>query len=160
MIYKLNHLNFPFSIDAAKHMWPSDLKVIYSKLKNLNVNHGFPHNARPFVFQEVIDYGNKEAVSKFEYNTMAAVTEFKHGSEITNSFRGNNLLKWFVNWGQPWGLLPSPDALVFIDNHDTQRSTSPEVLTHKTPKLYKVIQRYYFLRNLCKVYDKFLDNIK
>ncbi|XP_076240333.1 alpha-amylase-related protein-like [Calliopsis andreniformis] len=127
-----------FRIDAAKHMWPKDLKAIYSKLKNLDVSHGFPHNARPFIFQEVIDYGNREAISKFEYNDMAVVTEFKHGNEISNSFRGNNLLKWFVSWGEPWSMLPSGDALVFIDNHDTQRSNSPEVLTHKASKLYKM----------------------
>ncbi|XP_076240165.1 alpha-amylase 1-like [Calliopsis andreniformis] len=127
-----------FRMDAAKHMWPNDLKVIYSRLKNLNVQHGFPRNARPFVFQEVIDYGNREAVSKYQYNSIAAVTEFKHGSEISNSFRGNNLLKWFANWGPAWGLLPSQDALVFVDNHDTQRNSGPSVLTYKAAKLYKM----------------------
>ncbi|XP_053984790.1 alpha-amylase-like [Hylaeus volcanicus] len=127
-----------FRMDASKHMWPADLNVIYSRLKNLNIEHGFPPNARPFVFQEVIDYGNHEAVSKFEYNDIAVVTEFQHGAELSNSFRGNNFLKWFSNWGEKWNLLPSQDALVFIDNHDTQRSNSVNVLTYKSSKLYKM----------------------
>ncbi|XP_029173184.1 alpha-amylase 4N-like [Nylanderia fulva] len=124
-----------FRVDAAKHMWPNDLKEIYSRLKNLNSEY-FDANARPYIFQEVIDYGG-EAISKYEYNSFAAVTEFRHGKEISNSFKGNNLLKWFRNWGEAWGLLPSQDALVFIDNHDTQRENSG-VLTYKSSRLYKM----------------------
>ncbi|XP_011700976.1 PREDICTED: alpha-amylase 2 [Wasmannia auropunctata] len=124
-----------FRVDAAKHMWPGDLKVIYSRLKNLNTEH-FPSGARPYIVQEVIDYGG-EAVSKYEYNSFAAVTEFRYGMEISNSLKGRNLLKWFGNWGEAWGLLPSQDALVFIDNHDTQRG-HPDILTYKSSKLYKM----------------------
>ncbi|XP_026669761.1 alpha-amylase-like isoform X2 [Ceratina calcarata] len=126
-----------FRIDAAKHMWPADLNVIYSRLHNLKTEHGFPANARPYIFQEVIDYGGKEAVSKHEYNSNAAVIEFKYAGELSNAFRGNNLLKWFVNWGEKWGLLPSGDSLVFVDNHDTQRD-NPQILTYKNAKIYKM----------------------
>ena len=52
-----------FRVDAAKHMWPSDLEIIYSRVKNLNTNFGFPSGARPFFTQEVIDLGG-EAISK------------------------------------------------------------------------------------------------
>lgn len=125
-----------FRIDAAKHMWPLDLKQIYSKLKNLRQDHGFSEGSRPFIFQEVIDYGS-EAISKREYSKMAVVTEFKYGSELSNAFKGNNPLKWLINWGEPWALLPSNEALVFIDNHDTQRN-SKSILTYKDSKLYKM----------------------
>lgn len=125
-----------FRIDAAKHMWPSDLNVIYSRINNLNTKHGFPANARPYIYQEVIDYGN-EAISKREYNQLATVIEFKYAAEISNAFRGNNNLKWLVNWGEKWGLLPSQDSLVFVDNHDTQRD-NPNTLTYKLPKMYKM----------------------
>lgn len=47
-----------FRIDAAKHMWPYDLDVIYSRVKNLATRFGFPPGARPFIYQEVIDLGN------------------------------------------------------------------------------------------------------
>ncbi|XP_076642624.1 alpha-amylase [Halictus rubicundus] len=126
-----------FRMDAAKHMWPNDLKVIYSRLKSLSQHHGFPSNSKAFIYQEVIDYNGKEAVSKYQYNDLGAVTEFKFGQELSNSFRGHNMLKWFVNWGEKWGLLPSKSALVFIDNHDTQRSNN-DPLTYKSPKLYKM----------------------
>lgn len=46
-----------FRIDAAKHMWPEDLKKIVASLKNLNTEYGFAPNSKPFVFQEVIDAG-------------------------------------------------------------------------------------------------------
>lgn len=135
------------SMDAAKHMWPADLNAIYSRLRNLNEHHGFPSNSQAFIFQEVIDYNGHEAVSKYQYDDIGAVTEFKHGQELSNSFRGNNMLKWFSNWGEKWGLLPSRAALVFIDNHDTQRSNNAP-LTYKAGKLYKVcIRPICFLRS-------------
>lgn len=132
-----------FRVDAAKHMWPNDLRTIYSRARNLNTTHGFPENARPYIFQEVIDYGN-EAISKREYNEMAAVIEFKYSYEISNAFRGNNNLKWLVNWGEKWGFLPSKDSLVFVDNHDTQRD-NPQILTYKYPKRYKVYQPFFHI---------------
>lgn len=115
-------------------MWPHDLKEIYSRLKTLHSEY-FPEGARPYIFQEVIDYGG-EAISKHEYKGIGAVTEFRYGMELSNALRGRNLLKWFANWGEAWNLLPSKDALVFIDNHDTQRGNS-NILTYKSSKLYK-----------------------
>jgi len=116
-------------------MWPNDLKIIFSRLKNLNTKHHFNKDARAFIFQEVVDHGD-DAINKSEYIDFGTVTEFQYGTEISNALRGNNLLKWFVNWGEAWGLLSSQDALVFIDNHDTQRD-DPNILTYKSPKLYK-----------------------
>lgn len=48
-----------FRVDAAKHMWPNDLEVIYGSVSNLNTKFGFPANARPFIYQEVIDLGGE-----------------------------------------------------------------------------------------------------
>jgi alpha-amylase len=52
-----------FRVDAAKHMWPQDLAVIYSSVRNLNPQFGFSPNARPFIFQEVIWHGSTEGPS-------------------------------------------------------------------------------------------------
>lgn len=52
-----------FRVDAAKHMWPSDLKEVYARIKDLNTKHRFKPNSRPFIYQEVIDLGG-EGVSK------------------------------------------------------------------------------------------------
>lgn len=35
-------------------MWAEDLEYIFSRMHNLNTNHGFPANSRPFIVQEVI----------------------------------------------------------------------------------------------------------
>lgn len=46
-----------FRVDAAKHMWPADLEFIYNSVKNLNPDFGFSNDAKPFIYQEVIDLG-------------------------------------------------------------------------------------------------------
>lgn len=127
-----------FRIDAAKHMWPEDLKVIYSRLNNLNKKFNFSENSRPFIYQEVIDQsGGKDAVKNSDYTGFGTVTEFRFSSEIKKIFTGNNPFKWLKNWGPDWNLLPSDKALIFVDNHDTQRGND-ETLTYKTSKNYKM----------------------
>ncbi|XP_032674906.1 alpha-amylase-like [Odontomachus brunneus] len=134
-----------FRIDAAKHMWPNDLKAIYDNLQDVNPTHGFRPNTRPYIYQEVIDYGN-EAISKHEYTSLGAVTEFQYGRELSNAFKGYNMLKWLINWGVEWNLLESKDALVFIDNHDTQRNDH-DILTYKTSRLYKMAVAFMLAHN-------------
>lgn len=129
-----------FRVDAAKHMWPQDLKVIYNRVKNLNTSHGFAQNSRPFIVQEVIDLGN-EAITKYEYSNLGAITEFRFSAEIGKAFRGWNDLKWLRNWGTEWGFIESSKALVFVDNHDNQRghgAGGDSVLTYKQDKQYKM----------------------
>ncbi|XP_017466646.1 PREDICTED: alpha-amylase-related protein [Rhagoletis zephyria] len=125
-----------FRVDAAKHMPAKDLKIIYDRVRNLNIEHGFARNTRPFIYQEVIDHGH-ETVTKYEYNSLGVVTEFRFSEEIGNAFRGHNQLKWLQNFGIAWGFLPSEDALVFVDNHDNQRDGG-NVLTYKIAKQYKM----------------------
>jgi len=89
--------------------------------------------------QEVIDLGG-EAISKGEYTPLAAVTEFVFSAEIGNLFRGNNALKWLVNWGPAWGMVAQGDGLNFVDNHDNQRghgAGGDSILTYKQSKQYK-----------------------
>nr|AKH04310.1 alpha-amylase [Periplaneta americana] len=126
-----------FRVDAAKHMWPADLEYIYGKVNNRNSDAGYCGDSSPSRYQEVIDLGG-EAVSKFEYNGFGRVTEFKHSEQIGYAFRGNNRLEWTYTYKPNWGLLPSGDALVFVDNHDNQRGGGNAILTYKTPKNYKM----------------------
>lgn len=137
-IYKTQRCLFFLRIDAAKHMWLEDLRVIYDRLNDLNTAHGFPSNARPYIYQEVTDYGG-EAISRDEYSPLAAVTEFKAGLELGGCFRGNNQLRWLSTWGTQWGLLEHADALTFIDNHDNERGHGGGggVLTYKDGKPYR-----------------------
>lgn len=47
-----------FRVDASKHMWPSDLQVIYDSVQNLSTKI-FPPNSRPYIYQEIIDLGGE-----------------------------------------------------------------------------------------------------
>ncbi|XP_054738190.1 alpha-amylase 2-like isoform X2 [Anastrepha obliqua] len=133
-----------FRVDAAKHMWPSDLKNIYSALNNLNTEHGFASGSRPFIFQEVIDLGG-EAISKDEYTGFGIVTEFRHSASIGKVFRRSDELRWLVNWGTEWGFLASGSAFIFVDNHDNQRghgAGGSDILTYKNSKQYKMANAF------------------
>ncbi|KAK7864526.1 hypothetical protein R5R35_003133 [Gryllus longicercus] len=128
-----------FRVDAAKHMYPSDLQAIYGAVNDLSTEF-FPSGTRPFFYQEVIDITGTEAVKSSEYTGFGVVTEFKYGAKLSDAFLGNNPIHWLKNWGTGWGLLPSDSALAFIDNHDNQRNNGGggDILTYKRAKLYKM----------------------
>jgi len=129
-----------FRVDACKHMWPGDMKEIFSKLSNLPTEHGFPAGARPFIFQEVIE-SDSEPIKGREYFDLGTVTEFKYGRFLGEVFRGRTQLKNLVNWGEGWGMYPTGNSLVFIDNHDNQRghgAGGDMILTFRLSRLYKM----------------------
>lgn len=66
---------------------------------------------------------------------MGAVTEFMHSQFIGRAFNGGIDLKALINWGSAWGMLPSDEAFVFVDNHDNQRGGG-DILTYKSTKRY------------------------
>nr|AWU67107.1 putative alpha-amylase [Crangon crangon] len=125
-----------FRVDASKHMWPGDLEAIFSQLDDLSTDY-FPAGTRPFVVFEVIE-GEWESIKAIDYAGIGRVTEFKYGRELGHSFRGFNQLKWLRNIGEDWGMLPRHESLVFIDNHDNQRTESNGVLTFRVDKWYKM----------------------
>lgn len=145
MITFLNHLIScgvaGFRVDAAKHMWPADLEKIFGHTSNLNTSQGFDCDAKPFIFQEFAGSGTDGYMKGSEYYPTGHVTDFKYGFEVSRAFRRHNLLKWYSSFNESWGLLESKKALVFIDNHDSQRGDgfgAEEILTHKEPRLYKM----------------------
>lgn len=101
-----------FRIDAAKHVSADDMAAILNGLKRAN-------GAAPYVFQEVIDPGN-EPVKASEYLPYGDVTEFafsrKVGAIFNNCEGSLSDLRTFTET-----MLPSAQAVVFIDNHDNQR---------------------------------------
>ncbi|XP_054286175.1 alpha-amylase 4N-like [Macrosteles quadrilineatus] len=127
-----------FRIDAAKHMNPNDLSVIYQRLKYLNTEQGFPAKTKPLIYQEVIDKGG-EGVKYEEYTPLGLVTDFRLGDELGRCFQGKNDLKWLRNFGTEWNLLPEQQSIVFIDNHDTERTTDDKnTLNYKKSRAYKM----------------------
>nr|AAN77139.1 alfa-amylase [Anthonomus grandis] len=126
-----------FRIDAAKHMWPEDLKIIYGSLNDLNTDY-FSAGSRPFFYQEVIDYGN-DVVSKKEYIDFGRVCEFKYGNLIGPCFKGQcpfNLLNTFGFDEDQWGVIAGEHTLCFVTNHDTERDNN-QFLNYKDGNLYR-----------------------
>lgn len=126
-----------FRIDIMKHMWPQDLTVIWSRLKNLNVDHGFPTNSRPFVVGEVYD---DQVIQGSEYWHLGTTTEFRYPNSIAKSFRGQDSLKWLQSFGEGWGFHPSQYVLSFVTNHDTQREG---LFSYKEGRLYKMAVAFH-----------------
>ncbi|XP_064478436.1 alpha-amylase-like [Ornithodoros turicata] len=130
-----------FRVDAARHMSPQDLSVIYGRLQNLSTEF-FPPHSRPFIYQEVIDMGHGGPITKWDYNSIGRVTEFLYGAKLTEVLLRKNgqMLKYLDSFGESWGMLPSGDAVAFIDNHDNQRGheADAQVLSFFSPRLYKM----------------------
>ncbi|XP_055837480.1 alpha-amylase A-like [Episyrphus balteatus] len=125
-------------VDGCKHMWPEDLKAIFSQLNDLNTEQGFPEGSRPFIFQEVIDLGG-ESVSSSEYTDIGTVTEFRFSDKIGEIFNKIQPLHTLNNFDNDF--LPSDKALFFVENHDNQRQHGAggnHILTFKQPKAYKM----------------------
>ncbi len=116
-----------FRIDAAKHIQPVELDGIFGRVNRTLSAEG---RTAPFVFLEVIDPGT-EAVKAADYFGLgyasqgaADITEFKFRG-VGNKFSGANSerasqLTTFAP--STWQLMPADKAVVFLENHDTQRS--------------------------------------
>lgn len=114
-------------LDASKHMPSGDIASILAKV-----------NGSPLIFQEVIDQGS-EAVSASEYFNNGLVTEFKYSTELGRTFKAGKLA-WLSQFGEAWGMMPSYNAVVFVDNHDNQRGHggAGNVVTFADGKLYEL----------------------
>jgi alpha-amylase len=123
-----------FRLDAAKHIQPVELNAILARVNKTLAAQGKP---LPYFFAEVIDYGG-EAVKAHDYFWLgyssggaADITEFKFRG-VGDKFMhvGNQYLAQLNPNGSPgnqfsesaWGIMPSDKAVVFLENHDTQRS--------------------------------------
>ncbi|MGW6409719.1 carbohydrate-binding module family 20 domain-containing protein [Streptomyces vinaceus] len=111
-----------FRIDAAKHMPAADLANIKSRLANPSV----------YWKQEAI-YGAGEAVSPSEYLGNGDVQEFRYARDLKRVFQNENLA-YLKNFGEAWGYMPSGQAGVFVDNHDTERGG--DTLNYKDGSAY------------------------
>lgn len=113
-----------FRIDAAKHMWATDIQAILSQVPKTTLL-GEP----VFITQEVIPDGT---VVRSDYFTNGTINEFQFTYAIRDTFRNANGLNISQlptvmgtgNGGGTWGLVPSANATIFVDNHDTERTPS------------------------------------
>merc|ERR1712194_470807 len=93
------------------------------------------------------------------YYGNGAVTEFGYAATLVPKFINDGRLRDDLEkFGEAWGLVPSDKAVVFLDNHDTQRDGQAPV-TYKSGDIYtllnvfmlaypygypKVMSSYYF----------------
>ncbi|WP_245674338.1 carbohydrate-binding module family 20 domain-containing protein [Actinoplanes rectilineatus] len=115
-----------FRIDAAKHIAAADLAAIKAKLTNTGA----------YWKQEAI-YGAGEAVQPTEYTGTGDVQEFRFARDLKRVFLTENLA-YLSNFGTAWGYLPSNQAAVFVDNHDTERGG--DTLSYKNGSAYTLAQ--------------------
>jgi alpha-amylase len=116
-----------FRVDAAKHMPVEDLSAIYDRL-----------DGSPYIFQEVIE-GDPVELSPTGYADIGAVTEFRYGDLVSEAFRRERLGRLSILTGSM--LLDSGDAVIFIDNHDTQRGLR-STLDYRDGTAYALAQAF------------------
>jgi alpha-amylase len=116
-----------FRVDAAKHIPVGDLSAIMATV-----------SGSPYVYQEVIEGGSGE-ISPTEYTGIGDVTEFRYGDVVGDAFRSGSIAG--LNQLDGRMLLPSADAIEFIDNHDTQRNGRAK-LTYKDGSPYALAEAF------------------
>jgi alpha-amylase len=113
-------------LDAAKHIQPVELDAILSRTHAILAAEGRP---MPYWFAEVIDYGG-EAVTARDYFGLAYaaggaadITEFRFRAASDHWLSRNGRRPSGLADVSPaaWQLMPSEKAVVFVENHDTQR---------------------------------------
>ncbi|MEU4191840.1 alpha-amylase family protein [Kribbella sp. NPDC026611] len=113
-----------FRLDASKHMPAEDIAAIKSRL------------SRPaYLYQEVI-YGAGEPITPDEYVGNGDVLEFRYGKDLAKIFNTERLA-YLRTFASP---LASDKAVVFTDNHDTQRGSG--VLTFRDNGRYAMANAF------------------
>eukprot|EP00931_Biecheleriopsis_adriatica_P115285 TRINITY_DN91098_c0_g1_i1.p1 TRINITY_DN91098_c0_g1~~TRINITY_DN91098_c0_g1_i1.p1 ORF type:complete len:508 (+),score=95.56 TRINITY_DN91098_c0_g1_i1:77-1600(+) len=116
-------------VDAAKHMKPEDLKAIFSKVTD---------GDKLFKYAEVSRAPSTDAVKGDAYLSLGDVTEFNYNMKLDSLFAKAGQIPGLESLDSAPDLLPGSSAIVFVDNHDTQRAQDQGTarLTHKDPRLY------------------------
>ena len=121
-----------FRIDAAKHIHSQDLEGILTQVQA-------QVEPDPYIYQEVIDPG-MEAIKKRDYYPLGDVVEFEYGRQVSEAFSnmGDLSLADLQGLEIDNSLVPSQQAVVFIDNHDKQRGHAGggTYLTYKDGQLH------------------------
>jgi alpha-amylase len=113
-----------FRLDGAKHIPAADIAAIKARL-----------SAPVYVYQEVI-FGAGEPITPDEYTGNGDVLEFRYGQDLAKIFNTEKLA-FLRTFGSP---LPSDKAVVFTDNHDTQRGSG--VLTFRDNGRYALANAF------------------
>ena len=104
-------------------------------------NSVFGDNKRAYIFQEVVDTGALPSnLGVANFTALASLIEFKYGSYLSDVVlkRYNHHLNDLRTFGTQWGMVDSGNALVFLCNHDTERTTPNGPLTFNDKRNYLI----------------------
>jgi alpha-amylase len=100
-----------FRWDSAKEMDPSDIAAIEALL------------TKPvFIYQDV-EYGAGQPVTPELYEGTGSLLEYRYGWDLYDVFTSGTLAS-LSDFGPSWnsaGMVPSADAVAFVDDQDTER---------------------------------------
>ena len=69
------------------------------------------------------------------YYSTGQVSEFNYATFLDTNIINENKMVYLQTFGEAWGLMPTANAVAFLDNHDTQRN-GQAALTYKNGNLY------------------------
>lgn len=97
-------------------------------------------NITAFYFNNAFLILGSEPVKTAQYTPYGVVTEFRYSDKLSYILRKTYPMRTLANWGPKQGFIPnSRDALVFVNNHDTERghgAGGQNIVTYKDRKLY------------------------
>ena len=101
-----------FRWDSAKEMDPADIAAIEALL------------TKPvFIYQDV-EYGAGQPVTPDLYEGTGSLEEYRYGWDLYDAFTSGTLAS-LSDFGPSWnsaGMVPSADAVAFVDTQDTERA--------------------------------------
>ena len=100
-----------FRWDSAKEMAPADIAAIEALL------------TKPVYIYQDVEYGAGQPVTPELYEGTGSLEEYRYGWDLYDAFTSGTLAS-LSDFGPSWnsaGLVPSADAVAFVDTQDTER---------------------------------------
>lgn len=80
---------------------------------------------------------------RYEYVGFSKITEHKYAEDISDAFSGRKALAQLYKNEKSSNLVPSADAVVFLDNFQDQHlDQATNTISFQTPKTYKVANAF------------------
>lgn len=117
-----------FRLETSQPVPPEHIAAILRQLHPLSPKF-HPNGGRPLIYQDI---GPAAASQAHDYFGNGSISEVRYGRNLGEQVR-HGQLKNLVLFGEAWGLVPSHKAIVFTDNHRTQRSRDRNIVTFNAP---------------------------
>eukprot|EP00930_Biecheleria_cincta_P027929 TRINITY_DN19514_c0_g1_i1.p1 TRINITY_DN19514_c0_g1~~TRINITY_DN19514_c0_g1_i1.p1 ORF type:complete len:516 (-),score=101.09 TRINITY_DN19514_c0_g1_i1:115-1662(-) len=124
-------------IDSAKHMPPDDLVAIFKKVQRGDQLYKYAEVSKSTT--------SADAVQPDAYLGVGDVLEFVYYTKLDPSLAERGQISSLESLVDSPDLLPGLGAVVFVDNHDTQRTkdtVTASKLTYKSKKLYALANAF------------------